>query len=149
MRNLDLSPLYRSFIGFDHLAQMMDNASRNTKQSNFPPYNIELLGENDYQITMAVAGFVESELHIETEKNTLTVSGVKANKESQGERKFVHQGIAERNFEHKFQLGDHVKVVGANLENGLLNIALLREIPESEKPRKISINSSPELLEEA
>ncbi len=149
MRNLDLSPLYRSFIGFDHLAQMMDNASRNTKQSNFPPYNIELLGENDYQITMAVAGFLESELTIETEKNTLKVSGVKAEKESQAERKFIHQGIAERNFEHKFQLGDHVKVVGANLENGLLNITLLREIPEAHKPRKITINSPQALLEEA
>jgi molecular chaperone IbpA len=149
MRNLDLSPLYRSFIGFDHLAQMMDNASRNTKQSNFPPYNIELLGENDYQITMAVAGFSEAELHIETEKNTLKVSGVKIEKEAQGERKFIHQGIAERNFEHKFQLGDHVKVVAAKLDNGLLNITLQREIPEAHKPRTIAINSSKELLDKA
>ncbi len=140
MRNVDLSPLYRSFIGFDHLAQMMDNASRNAKPSSFPPYNIELLGEDKYQITMAVAGFEEHELHIETEKNALLVKGVKESKSQDGERSFIHQGIAERNFEHKFQLGDHVKVRGASLNNGLLNIALEREIPEADKPRTIKIN---------
>ncbi|TLX47116.1 heat-shock protein [Pseudoalteromonas phenolica] len=150
MRTVDLSPLYRSFIGFDHLAQLMDNASRNAKQSSFPPYNIELLGEDKYQITMAVAGFVESELQIETEKNTLTVKGLKETKSVDGERTFIHQGIAERNFEHKFQLGDHVKVRGASLENGLLNIALEREIPEADKPRTIAINGAKqELLKSA
>lgn len=150
MRTVDLSPLYRSFIGFDHLAQLMDNASRNAKQSSFPPYNIELLGEDKYQITMAVAGFVESELQIETEKNTLTVKGLKETKSVDGERTFIHQGIAERNFEHKFQLGDHVKVRGASLENGLLNIALEREIPVAEKPRTIAINGvKQELLQSA
>ena len=146
MRNIDLSPLYRSFIGFDHLAQLMDNASRNAKPNGFPPYNIERLDEDKYQITMAVAGFSEQELHIETEKNTLKVSGVKNDKEQTQERVFIHQGIAERSFEHKFQLGDHVKVLGANLENGLLNIALEREIPEAYKPRKIQIGGA-KLLE--
>ncbi|USE71091.1 heat-shock protein [Pseudoalteromonas maricaloris] len=139
MRTVDLSPLYRSFIGFDHLAQLMDAASRNEKQPSFPPYNIEATGEDKYQITMAVAGFTEQELSLESENNTLTVKGEKQNKEDKAERKFIHQGIAERNFERKFQLGDHVKVIGAGLENGLLVIDLEREIPEALKPRKIEI----------
>lgn len=145
MRTVDFSPLHRSFIGFDHLASLIDAANRNEKQSGFPPYNIELLEENKYRITMAVAGFTESELTIESENNTLKVTGTKANK-AKIERNFIHQGIAERNFERKFQLGDHVKVIGADMENGLLHIDLEREIPEAMKPRQIKIGSG-KLLE--
>jgi len=145
MRTVDFSPLHRSFIGFDHLASLIDAANRNEKQSGFPPYNIELIEENKYRITMAVAGFTESELAIESENNTLKITGTKANK-SKIERNFIHQGIAERNFERKFQLGDHVKVIGADIENGLLHIDLEREVPEAMKPRQIKIGSG-KLLE--
>ena len=147
MRNIDLSPLYRSFIGFDHLASMADTASRNEKQSTYPPYNIELLAEDKYRITMAIAGFAKDEVNIEVHENTLRVIGTKtaakpaeapSNKE---ERKFLHKGISERNFERKFQLGDHVKVLTADLENGLLHVDLERVVPESKKPRRIEIGS--------
>jgi molecular chaperone IbpA len=141
MRTVDLSPLYRSFIGFDHLASLMDAAARTDKQPSFPPYNIEALDKDKYRITMAVAGFSEDELTLQSENNTLVVSGTKAGKEQNDERKFIHQGIAERNFERKFQLGDHVKVLSADLANGLLSIDLEREIPEALKPRKIEIGS--------
>ncbi|WP_438863583.1 Hsp20 family protein [Neptunicella sp.] len=140
MRNIDLSPLYRSFIGFDHLASMIDNASRNEKQTSYPPYNIELLAEDKYRITMAVAGFAEDQIEIEAQENTLLVTGNKQAKDE--ERKFLHKGISERNFERKFQLGDHVKVLAADLQNGLLHIDLERIIPEAKKPRKIQIGSS-------
>ncbi|MEQ2353097.1 Hsp20 family protein [Pseudoalteromonas piscicida] len=141
MRTVDLSPLYRSFIGFDHLASMMDAAARTDKQPSYPPYNIEALGKDKYQITMAVAGFTEQELTLESENNTLTVKGQKQATEEANERKFIHQGIAERGFERKFQLGDHVKVLGADLAHGLLVIDLEREIPEALKPRQIEIGS--------
>lgn len=136
----DFSPLYRSFIGFDHLAGMIDKASRADKQSTYPPYNVELLAEDQYRITMAIAGFADEELEIESKQNTLVVTGTKTSDTKNSDRKFLHQGIAERNFERKFQLGDHVKVIGAFMENGLLNIDLEREIPEALKPRKIAIN---------
>lgn len=138
--NTDFSPLYRSFIGFDHLASMMDKASRADKQSTYPPYNIELLADDQYRITMALAGFAENELEIESKDNNLIVTGTKATNKDATDRKFLHQGIAERSFERKFQLGDHVKVIGAFMENGLLHIDLQREIPEALKPRKIAIN---------
>lgn len=142
MRNIDLSPLYRSFIGFDHLASMIDTASRNEKQSSYPPYNIELLAEDKYRITMAVAGFAKDEVNIEVHENTLQVTGNKPAKAGQAEeRKYLHKGISERNFERKFQLGDHVKVLAADLENGLLHVDLERVVPESKKPRKIQIGS--------
>ena len=146
MRNIDLSPLYRSFIGFDHLASMIDSASKNEKQTAYPPYNIELLAEDKYRITMAVAGFAKDEISIEVQENTLQVIGVKAVKENadssnKEERKFLHKGISERSFERKFQLGDHVKVLTADLENGLLHVDLERVVPESKKPRKIEIGS--------
>lgn len=140
MTNFDLTPLYRSFIGFDHLANLMDAAARNEKQPAYPPYNIEVTGEDQYRITMAVAGFEEQELSIETEHNTLLVKGQKATKDE--DRRFVHQGIAERNFERKFQLSDYIKVTGAQMANGLLHIELVREVPEALKPRKISIGSA-------
>lgn len=137
MTTFDFSPFYRSFIGFDHLASLMDAAARNEKQPAYPPYNIEMTGEDQYCITMAVAGFTEQELSIDTEHNTLLVRGQKAAKDES--RRFVHQGIAERNFERKFQLSDYIKVTGAQLENGLLHISLVREVPEALKPRKIEI----------
>lgn len=141
MRTVDLSPLYRSFIGFDHLASLMDAAARTDKQPSFPPYNIEALAQDKYRITMAVAGFKKDELTIESENNTLKVTGEQAQKAKQT-RNFIHQGIAERNFERKFQLGDHVKVVAADLANGLLTIDLQREVPEALKPRTIAIGDN-------
>ncbi|KGJ87507.1 Hsp20 family protein [Thalassotalea sp. ND16A] len=135
----DFSPLYRSFIGAEHLAQLMDKASRADKQPAYPPYNIESIAEDKYRITMAVAGFVDAELDIESKENSLIVTGTKAAKD-EADKNFLYQGIAERNFERKFQLGDHVKVVSAHMENGLLHIDLVREIPEALKPRKIAIN---------
>ncbi|CAH9049428.1 Small heat shock protein IbpA [Pseudoalteromonas holothuriae] len=146
MQTFDLSPLHRSFIGFDHLTSLMDAAAKNEKQPSFPPYNIEALDKDKYRITMAVAGFTEQELALESEGNTLLIKGEKQSKAPNKEAKFIHQGIAQRNFERKFQLGDHVKVLGAELENGLLVVDLEREIPEALKPRKISIGSG-QLLE--
>ncbi|OUR61999.1 heat-shock protein [Colwellia sp. 39_35_sub15_T18] len=150
----DFSPLYRSFIGFDHLAGLIDKASRADKQSSYPPYNVELLAEDQYRITMAVAGFSEEDIDIESKDNSLVIVGTKnigANKASDDKttnsRRFLHQGIAERNFERKFQLGDHVKVIGAFMENGLLHVDLQREIPEALKPRKIAINGKSLLSE--
>ncbi|MET4695384.1 Hsp20 family protein [Endozoicomonas lisbonensis] len=139
--DLDFSPLYRSVIGFDrvaHLLEGMANNSQSTKQGGYPPYNIELLAENQYRITMAVAGFAEDELDIESRENVLVVQGKKQADDT--ERQYLHQGIAERNFERKFQLADYVKVTGARMDNGLLHIELEREIPEAMKPRKISIS---------
>ncbi|MGB0734210.1 MAG: Hsp20 family protein [Pontibacterium sp.] len=139
MREFDLSPLYRSAIGFDRLASMIDNASRNDNQPSYPPYNIELLDENSYRITMAVAGFERNELTIQSENSTLTISGTK--QADKAERRYLHQGIAARNFERRFQLADHVRVTGANMENGLLHVELVQEIPEAMKPRLIEIDS--------
>ncbi len=147
MRNsTDFSPLYRSFIGFDHLAGLIDKASRADKQSSYPPYNIELLAEDQYRITMAVAGFSEGDIDIESKDNSLIIVGTKQtgtepkSDTDKAPRQFLHQGIAERNFERKFQLGEHVKVIGAFMENGLLHVDLEREIPEALKARKIAIN---------
>jgi molecular chaperone IbpA len=147
MRTFDFAPLYRSTIGFDHLTSLLDAvAQREQSQPSYPPYNIELLSKDQYRITMAVAGFVESEVQIQSERQTLTVKGKKL--EDGKERNYLHQGIAGRNFERVFQLADHVKVTGATLENGLLNIDLVREIPEIMKPRQIAINGkASQLLE--
>lgn len=140
MRTIDLSPLYRSFIGTDHLASMIDAASRHEKQTSYPPYNIELIGDDKYRITMAVAGFAKDDVIIEVQENTLKVTGSKeAPDASENERKFLHKGISERNFERKFQLGDNVKVLAADLEHGLLHIDLERKIPETQKPKRIEI----------
>lgn len=144
--NIDLTPLYRSSVGFDRLASLLDTALRSEQASGgYPPYNIEITGENRYEITLAVAGFEESELELNVEKGVLTVRGRKA--ESQEERRFLHQGIATRTFERKFNLADHVEVSGAELKNGLLTISLLREIPEAMKPRRIAINGKSSTLE--
>ncbi|MDM7860256.1 Hsp20 family protein [Alteromonas sp. ASW11-36] len=139
MRTIDLSPLYRSFIGSDHLASLVDAATRAEKQSAYPPYNIELIGDDKYRITMAVAGFSKDDVSIEVQENSLTIMGSKEAKKT--EQKFLHKGISERNFERKFQLGDHVKVLAADMEHGLLHIDLERVIPEAKKPRKIEIGS--------
>ena len=144
MTRLDLTPLFRSSVGFDRVASMLDAASR-TEQPSYPPYNIELVAEDQYRISMAVAGFSEAELNIESERNTLKVTGVKGDDSKQ--RQFLHQGIAARNFERKFQLADYVKVTSADMENGLLHIDLVREIPEAMKPRKISIGNNDKLIE--
>ncbi len=138
MRHLDFSPLFRSSIGYDHLVNMLDTASRAEHQTSYPPYNIERLSGDSYWITMAVAGFSESDITIVSEKNMLSITGEQDTKE---EKEYLHRGIAARNFERKFQLADHVKITGAKLENGMLNVSLQREIPESMKPRKIEINS--------
>lgn len=138
MRNtIDFSPLYQSAIGFDRMASLLDSVARDSKPS-FPPYNIELVEENKYRITMAVAGFREDELEITSEQNTLLITGRQESADS--EPNFLYQGIAARNFERKFQLAEHVKVNGARLENGLLHVELEREIPETMKPRRIEID---------
>lgn len=142
MRTIDLSPLYRSFIGSDHLASMIDAAARNEKQTSYPPYNIELVSEDKYRITMAIAGFAQDDVDIVVQENTLVVTGNKPNTDNDSDSKqFLYKGISERNFERKFQLGDHVKVLAADMENGLLSIELERVIPEAKKPRKIEIGS--------
>ncbi|WP_346839671.1 Hsp20 family protein [Microbulbifer sp. SAOS-129_SWC] len=147
MRNFDFSPLYRSAIGFDRMASLLDamNTSEQ-KQPAYPPYDIELTGEDSYRISMAVAGFDQSELDIQVEQNRLTVSGNKP--EANEQRNFLHRGIAARNFERRFQLADHVKVTDAKLEHGLLHIELVREIPEAMKPRKVEISDG-KLLQHA
>jgi len=147
MNSLDLSPLYRNSVGFDRLSSLIDSA-RNTDAtvSGYPPYNIELFDENKYAITLAVAGFDRGELDLIVEKGILFVRGEKAQKE---ERQYVHQGIANRAFERKFNLADHVEVTGADLSNGLLTIYLVREIPEEMKPRSIPINEGSTLLQQS
>ena len=137
MRNFDLTPLYRSAIGFDRLANMIDTANRR-EQSAYPPYNIEATGENSYRITMAVAGFTREEIEITSESGNLVIRGNKA--EDQVERTYLYQGIAARNFERRFQLADHVRVENASMENGLLHVELIREIPEAMKARRIEIS---------
>jgi len=134
--HIDFSPLYRSSIGFDRLANLIENASANTP-GGYPPYNIELMDDNKYRITMAVAGFTKADLDIQSQANTLVVKGGRP--EENQERRFLYQGIAERGFERRFQLADYVKVVDASLENGLLHIDLEREIPEAMKARQIEI----------
>jgi len=141
----DLSPLYRSTVGFDRLFNLLDRATHAEQVSPaYPPYNIERTSENGYRVTLAVAGFADSELSIETRENTLTVRGAKqaiaANKDGE-KTEVLYQGIAARSFERRFQLADHVQVTGAQLEHGLLHVDLVREIPEAKKPREIPISS--------
>ena len=139
MRSIDFTPLYRQTVGFDRLFNMLDTVSQ-PEAPSYPPYNIERTGENAYRITMAVAGFGESELGIEVREHALTVRAEKS--EDAGETEFLHRGIAKRAFERRFQLADHVEVRGAKLENGLLHIDLVREIPEAMKPRRIEIQAA-------
>lgn len=144
MRTYDFSPLFRSTIGFDRLTNIMDAAMRqNDVTESYPPYNIQKTGESAYSITLAVAGFSEEELEIISHDGNLVIEGrVKPNEEN-SENIFLHRGIAGRAFKRSFQLADHIKITGANLSNGLLNVELVREIPEELKPRKIEISSSP------
>ena len=137
MANVDLNPLYRTLVGFDRLAGMIDHASRLDGVASYPPYNLEKTGDNTFRIEVAVAGFSQADLTIELKEGTLHVAGRKP--EPTGDRSFLHRGIAERAFERRFQLADHVKVKGASLEHGLLVIDLERELPESLKPRMVEI----------
>ena len=138
MRTIDLSPLYRTIVGFDRMATLLETAQRLDAAPGYPPYNIEVTGEDAYRIELAVAGFAEADLTIELKDNTLTVSGKK--EASEAGRQFIHRGIAERGFERRFQLADHVLVHGAGMENGLLHVSLKREVPEALKPRTIPVN---------
>lgn len=137
----DLSPLYRSTVGFDSLASMLDQvASFDNEANTYPPYNIERLTENDYRITMAVAGFCKQDVQVEVKENTLSIRGEKT--ETDTERTFLHRGIASRAFERRFQLADHVEVRGADVKDGLLSVDLEREVPERLKPRTIEIGAT-------
>ena len=140
MDRFDFTPLFRSTIGFDRLARLVDTANRvdSTAQA-YPPYDIETTGEDAYRLTMAVAGFAQGELDITVHENTLIVTG-KAQKDDENGR-YLHQGIARRAFERRFSLADHLKVTGANLDNGLLHVDLVREVPEAMKPRTVKIGT--------
>jgi molecular chaperone IbpA len=142
MTTFDFSPLYRNSIGFDRLASLLASAQRVEQGGGYPPYNIVSEDENRYRITMAVAGFAQDDLDITSEQNTLTVTGKRNDEEDGSSERFLHRGIANRAFERRFNLADHVRVTGASLENGLLHIDLEREIPEAMKPRKIEIGAS-------
>lgn len=137
---LDFTPYRRTTVGFDHLFELLENAGRTSQNENYPPFNIERLGENDYIVTVAVAGFKPEEIDITAQQNMLIVAGRKQGEESE-RRDFLHMGIANRNFERRFQLADYVIVTGADLADGLLTITLLRDIPEALKPRKIAIGT--------
>ena len=144
MRTIDFSPLYRSVVGFDRLAALLDAAAAG-ESTGYPPYNIETVGQDAYRIEMAVAGFKPDELTIEVKENLLTVQGRKAANDDS--RRYLHRGLAERNFERRFQLADHVVVTGADLADGLLSISLERQIPEALKPRRIEIATGKQQIE--
>jgi molecular chaperone IbpA len=142
MRTFDLTPLYRSTVGFDRLFSLLDHyGGADGAVSSYPPYDIERTGENAYRITVAVAGFTDQDINIEARENTLTIRGEKNAEEKEDKGEVLYQGIAARAFERRFQLADHVTVQGASLENGLLHVDLVREIPEAKKPRQIAINT--------
>ncbi len=147
MRTFDLAPFYRSTVGFDRMFSMLDRLDGVEDLPNYPPYNIERTGENAYRISVAVAGFTDADLSIETKENRLVIRGEKQTNDEEKPGHVLYQGIAARTFERSFQLADHVEVKGASLENGLLHVDLVREIPEAMKPRAIPIASSRKLLE--
>ena len=143
---IDLTPLYANTVGFDRFGSLLDAALSADRQSaGYPPYDIELVGENKYAITLAVAGFQENEVDVQVEQGILTVRGRKENQEK--DSRYLHRGIATRSFERKFNLADHVEVVNAQLDNGLLKIALVKEIPEAMKPRKIPVGNTTPAIE--
>ena len=147
MRQFDLAPLYRNTVGFDRLFSMLDQFGGVESVPSYPPYNIERTGENAYRISVAVVGFTQDDLGIEVKENALTIRG---DRKGEAEKKadVLYQGIAARSFERRFQLADHMQVTGASLENGLLHVDLVREIPEAKKPRQISINGrGPQTIE--
>ena len=144
MDRFDFSPLFRSTIGFDRLARLVDAATRvDGSAVSYPPYNIEKTGEDAYRLTMAVAGFAQDELDITVHENTLIVTGKAQKAEENG--RFLHRGIARRAFERRFSLADHIKVTGASLDNGLLHVEMVREVPEAMKPRQIKIGGPSEV----
>lgn len=146
MRSFDLAPLYRATVGFDQIADMMDRVlASDVTQPTYPPYNIEKTADDAYRISIAVAGFAESDLNVEVRENALIVSAKKS--EDHGDRTYLHRGIATRAFERRFHLADHVRVTGAEHENGMLHIDLKREVPESLKPRRIEISSPARAIE--
>ncbi len=146
MTTIDLSPLYRNSIGFDRMGTLLDNALRSQKAATgFPPYDIEATGDDRYAITLAVAGFEDSELDIQVEKGVLCVHGKKA--DDGDEKSYLYRGIANRSFERKFNLADFIEVSGADLKNGLLTISLVKEVPEAMKPRSIAIGTAGATLE--
>ena len=141
MRHFDLSPLYKSTVGFDRLASILDSlAPLDAEANGYPPYNIERVGDNSYRITMAVAGFGEDEINVEVKENALTIQG--GHKTETKDANYLHRGIATRAFKRQFQLADYMEVTGAALENGLLHVDLVRELPEKMKPRSIEINTT-------
>ena len=147
MRQFDLSPLYRSTVGFDRLFSLLDQgAGFDSPAPTYPPYNIERTSENGYRVTVAVAGFAEKDLSIEVKENALTIRGEKG-EEAEKKGEILHQGIAARAFERRFQIADHVQVTGASLENGLLHVDLVREVPEAKKPRAIPISTPAQQVE--
>jgi len=143
MTSFDFTPLFRSAIGFDRMTEALESAQR-AESGGYPPYNIELTGDDQYRITMAVAGFTTDELEIEVKENKLKVTGKK--KDDGADRRFLHRGIANRSFERAYQLADYVRVEGAEVKDGLLHVELVREIPEAVKPRRIEIRGASEKL---
>jgi molecular chaperone IbpA len=141
MRSFDLSPLFRYSVGFDRLDDLFETAFRNTQEASYPPYNIARTGQDNYKITLAVAGFGEGDLEVTVKENVLTVRGKVNDAEKDKDVTYLHRGIAGRAFEHRFQLADHVRVSGAQLTNGLLDIELVRELPEAMKPQRIEIGA--------
>jgi molecular chaperone IbpA len=140
MDRFDFSPLFRSTIGFDRLARLVDSASRfDTTAPTYPPYNIESTGEDSYRLTMAVAGFSRDEIDITVEKNSLVIAGKAQKEDGETQGRYLHRGIARRAFERRFSLADHIKVNGASLDNGMLHVDLVREVPEEAKRRQIKI----------
>ena len=144
MRSFDLTPLFRSTVGFDRLADMLDSVAQFDTGVTYPPYNIERTDENDYRISLAVAGFAEKDLSVEVKEGVLSVQGKRDNEKENTGQHYLYQGIAGRSFERRFQLAENVEVRGAQLENGLLHIDLQRVVPEEKKPRRIAINGKPE-----
>ena len=148
MQTYDFTPFYRSTVGFDRLFSLLDQVGNVDTSTTYPPYNIERTGENAYRITVAVAGFTEDDLKIEVKENGLSIRGERKSETSEKSGEVLYQGIAARAFERRFQLADHVEVRGASLENGLLHVDLIREIPETLKPRTIPItNGSAKVIE--
>jgi len=143
MDRFDFTPLFRSTIGFDRLARLVDSATRvDTAASAYPPYNIESTGEDSYRLTMAVAGFSRDEVELTVQQNSLVISGKAQKEDDETQGRYLHRGIARRAFERRFSLADHIKVNGASLDNGLLHVDLVREVPEEAKPRQIKIGES-------
>ncbi len=144
MLNYDFAPFHRSTVGFDRLLTLLDKASGADNAQTYPPYNIERTGENNYRITVAVAGFAPNELSVETKEGVLVIRGAKEQPQKAGDekREVLFQGIAARAFERRFHLADHVSATAANVENGLLHVALVREVPEAQKPRTIEIGGA-------